>query len=102
MRPAIITQTGTGTTNWVPVDYIQSPFNLGLQCAVNGTVTYTIQYTADDPLTGTPSTTLPVTGLSASTVTAGTNLQIPCRAVRASVSSGAGSVTLTLLQGTSA
>ena len=45
MRPQVISQTGTGSTAWIPLDYKQNPFNIGIGVTVSGTVTYTIEHT---------------------------------------------------------
>ncbi len=100
MRPQVITQTGIGSTAWIPLDYKQSPFNVGFGVTVTGTVNYTIEHTFDDvyDLTITPI------AFSHSTVTAQStnqdgNYAFPIRAVRVTVNSGTGSAKLTLLQG---
>ena len=48
MRPQVISKTGTGTSAWIPMDYKQNPFNVGIGVVVSGTVTYTVQHTFDD------------------------------------------------------
>ena len=48
MRPQVIKQTGAGSTAWIPVDYKQSPFNVGIGVLVEGTVTYTVEHTFED------------------------------------------------------
>lgn len=100
MRPQVITQTGTGSTAWIPLDYKQSPFNVGFGVVVSGTVTYTIEHTFDDvfdtSITPTAFQHSTIVGQSAN---ANSNYAFPIRAVRITVSDGTGSATLTLLQG---
>ena len=48
MRPQVITVTGVATSAWIPLDYKQSPFNVGMGIVVNGSVTYDIEHTFDD------------------------------------------------------
>jgi len=99
MRPQVFTKTGTGTSAWIPVDYKQAPFNVGMGCVVSGTVTYDIEHTFDDVF---DSTITPV-AFSHSTASGSTNTDgnyaFPIRAVRITVGAGTGDVKLTLLQG---
>jgi len=102
MRPQEITQTGTGTTAWLPVDYTQTPFNLGFGAViVSGTATYTVQHTFDDIFD--PAVT-PVAFdnavVAAQTVNRDGNYAFPIRAIRLVVSAGTSPVVkLTALQG---
>ena len=100
MRPQVIKQTGTGSTAWIPLDYKQSPFNVGFGVVVSGTATYTIEHTFDDvfdsSITPTAFQHSTVVGQSAN---ANSNYAFPVRAVRITISAGTGSATLTLLQG---
>ena len=99
MRPQVITQSGTGSTAWIPLDYKQSPFNVGFGVTVTGTVTHQIEHTFDDVF---DSIITPV-AFSHSTASGSTNTDgnyaFPIRAVRITVSTGTGDVKLTLLQG---
>lgn len=100
MRPQIFSITGTGTSAWIPLDYKQSPFNVGFGVVVNGTVTYDIEHTFDDVFD--PSVT-PV-AFKHATVVAQTankdgNYIVPVRAVRVNNTAGTGTTTVTLLQG---
>ena len=99
MRPQVITQSGTGSTAWIPLDYKQSPFNVGFGVTVTGTVTYQIEHTFDDVF---DSIITPV-AFSHSTASGSTNTDgnyaFPIRAVRITVSTGTGDVKLNLLQG---
>lgn len=101
MRPQVISKVAAGTTAWIPVDYKQSPFNIGFGVTVTGTLTYDIEHTFDDPY----DTTITPTAFKHSVVVAQTtnkdsNYAFPVRAVRLNVTAfTSGSATLTLLQG---
>lgn len=99
-HPSIVTQTGTGTSAWIPVDHTQNAFGIGFGCVVSGTVTYDVQHTFDN----IQDSTVTPTAFTHSTVIGKTanqdgNYAFPIRAVRLNVSAGSGTVTLTLLQG---
>jgi len=100
MRPQVIKQTGTGTTAWIPMDYKQSPFNVGLGAVVSGTVTFDIEHTFDDVFD--PAVT-PVAFKHSTMVTksanADGNYAFPVRAIRVNNTAGTGTTTLTILQG---
>lgn len=100
MRPQVIQQTGVGQSAWIPMDYKQSPFNVGMGAVVSGTVTYQVEHTFDDPyvIGGTPVAFVhsSMTGLSAN---GDGNYAFPIRAIRVNVTAGTGSATLTILQG---
>lgn len=95
-----VTQTGVGTSVWIPVDNKQACFGIGFGCVVSGTVTYDVQHTFDDifdadvtPIAFTHSS---VTGKTANQ---DGNYAFPIRAMRLNVTAGTGSVTITILQG---
>lgn len=100
MRPQEISKTGTGTTEWIPLDYKQNPFNVGFGVNVTGTVTYDIEHTFSDVF---DTTITPVvfkhSSLTAQTVNKDGNYAFPIRAVRINNTAGTGTTTLTLLQG---
>lgn len=100
MRPQVISITNTGTTAWIPLDYKQNPFNVGLGVVVNGTVTYTIEHTFDDVLLpGVTPVAFPHSTLAAQTTNKDGNYAFPVRATRINNSAGTGTTTLTILQG---
>lgn len=49
MVPIVITQTATGTTDWLVVDYRQAPFNANVTVNISGTATASTLTTVDDP-----------------------------------------------------
>lgn len=98
MRPIVLTQTGTGSTAAIPLDYHGSPW-VSLQVVVSGTVNFTVQQTLDDPESASPTWfPHPDTALAAATASAQGNYAYIPRAVRVTVNSGAGSATLTVIQ----
>lgn len=105
MRPQEITQTGTGATAWIPVNYRQSPFNIGFGAViVSGTATYSVQHTFDDVF---DSSVTPVafdnTNATAQTTSKDSNYSFPVRAIRLNVTAGTAPVVkLTFLQGVNA
>ena len=100
MRPQIFSLTGTGTSAWIPLDYKQSPFNVGFGVVVNGTVTYDIEHTIDDVFdSAVTPTAFKTTALTAQTTNKDGNYVVPIRAVRINNTAGTGSTTVTLLQG---
>ena len=99
MRPQVIQQTGTGSTAWIPVDYKQSPFNVGFGVVVDGTVTYDIEHTFDDIFEVQSPVAFKHATLVSQTANKDGNYAFPIRAVRVNVTAGTGSVTVTLLQG---
>lgn len=100
MRPQIFSITGTGQTAWIPLDYKQSPFNVGFGVVVNGTVTYDIEHTFDDVFdSAVTPTAFKHSVLTAQTTNKDGNYIVPIRAIRINNTAGTGSTTVTLLQG---
>jgi len=102
MRPQVITQSSAGTTAWIPLDYKQAPFNVGLAVTLGGgTMTYSVEHTLDDIY----DTTITPTAFTHSSIAAQTaqldgNYAFPIRAVRLNVTAWtSGTATLTILQG---
>lgn len=100
MRPQVVSLTSTGTSAWIPMDYKQSPFNVGLGAVVNGTITFDIEHTFDDvyDVTVTPVAFKHATMITKSANTDG-NYAFPIRAIRINNTAGTGTTTLTILQG---
>lgn len=100
MRPQIFSLTGTGTSAWIPLDYKQSPFNVGFGVVVNGTITYDIEHTFDDVFDpAVTPTAFKNSALTAQTINKDGNYVVPIRAIRINNTAGTGSTTVTLLQG---
>lgn len=103
MRPTVLSQTGAGRpTNVVIIDQHTAPANIALGCVISGTVNYTVQHTYDDPFapgfTAAGAVWFPHTTLVAQTANADGNYAFPPRAISVLMSSGTGTVTLTVVQ----
>lgn len=99
MRPQVISQTGIGTTAWIPINTKQTPVNIGIGCVVVGTVTYDIEHTYDNVLAGQTATAFKHPTLTAKTTNADGSYLAPISAIRINVTADAGTVTATILQG---
>ena len=86
MRPVNLSITGATTSAVCPMDIYVTPANIGLNCVVTGTVSYTVQYTFDDVFADGYSaasgnwTNHPT--LSAQSVTKAGNIAYPIRGLR--------------------
>jgi hypothetical protein len=92
---------GVGSTPWFVVDREQDPMNFGLCVVVSGTVTYTVEYTYDDPnepYTGTFPTTFSLAGMTSRPLTGDAVIQNPITAIRATVESGTDSIRAIVIQ----
>jgi hypothetical protein len=97
MRPVVVSRTGSGLTAVVPVDYLQNAFNVNVAAVLTGSVTFTLEHTHDNVLDPTVTPTWFADSERIANYTkAYTN---PIRAIRGNVSAGAGTITLTVLQG---
>jgi hypothetical protein len=100
MRPQVIAKSGTGTSAWIPLDYKQNPFNIGLGIVVSGTITYDIEHTFDDVFdTAVTPVAFKHSSLVAQTANKDGNYAYPIRAIRINNTAGTGDTTLTILQG---
>jgi len=101
MRPTTVTRSSAGTSAWIPLDYKQNPFNVGLGLVISGTNTVDVEHTFDDVY----DTTITPTAFKHSTLVSKTtngdgNYAFPIRAVRLNVTAyTSGSAALTILQG---
>jgi len=93
---------GAVTTNPVALDPFMSQFQATIVCTVTSTANYTVQFTLDNiqadgyvPASGNWVT---VTGLGAQTTTQAVALDQPVMGIRMVQNSGAGSVSMTVLQ----
>lgn len=101
MRPVQISRTDAGSTAWVPMDYMQVPFNVGIMCEITaGTPNYTVQLTYDNIFdSAVTPTAIAHDTLATLTASADGAQNSPVRAIRLTVNSGSGTVKMTLLQG---
>lgn len=103
MAANTISKTGAGSSTIYAVDYFRCPVNVGIQAVLSGVATYTVEYTLDDITSSTfnaatatwTGATTDLTGASASK---NGLLTVPCRGIRLTIASGAGTVTVTLCQ----
>ena len=88
-----------GPSAWVPLDTYRTPFSVGASAVITGSPTYNVEYTFDDvqnsAITPTVYSNLTVTGATANSNCA---ITVPITAIRANVTSGSGSVVLTVIQ----
>lgn len=95
MRRTQVTQTGTGSSASV---VLNRQMTAGIYCVVDGTVNYTIQVTGDDPASSPTWFSHPDSLLVGASANQRGVIDFPVAAIKALVNSGAGSVTLTVLQ----
>lgn len=99
-RINVVSQTGTGSSDWYVPDRHRDPFNIGFGAVVDGTVTYTIEHTFDDvTLPNSPAPTVfPHETLVAQTANADGNYAFPVAATRVTITAGTGTVTVNYMQ----
>jgi hypothetical protein len=103
MRPTSVTVSATGTSAWIPVDYRQAPFNLGIAVDVSAgaSLTWVVEMTLDDVFDSsvTPTAIAAPSPLEAGNADEVGAITIPCRAVRLNSTVTGGSATMTVIQG---
>lgn len=102
MRPVTVNISATGYTDWIPVDYAMSTFNVGIQVmpSVGADVVWAVQTTADNPFTTLIPKYVPaVNPLKTGTAFEMGNITTPCRAVRLAATIASGSIDFTVVQG---
>lgn len=102
MRPQVISKAVAGTTAWIPVDYKQSPFSVGMGLVISGgTLTADVEHTFDDVYDSTVTpTAFKHATLVSKTASGDGNYAFPVRAIRLNVTAyTSGTATLTILQG---
>lgn len=108
MRPIYVTVVGSsggpnsdGNSSPVPLDFKQAPFNVSIGCIATGTVTYSVQYTYDDPTVAFGGSTnwFNLAGITTQTATIDANLEFPVTAIRSHLSAGTGTVIMQVIQG---
>lgn len=101
MRPSKVQVTNTSNSAWIPVNFRQLNFNVGIQVdVISGTPTWSVQLTLDDIFDSsvTPSAITAPAPLDTGTVDEIGNITIPCTAVRLS-QTGTGVSVMTVVQG---
>ena len=108
MRPIYLSITGVtggpagdGNTQPIPLDTKQAPFNVSIGCVATGTVTYSVQYTYDDPgvAFGSGTNWFNLAAITTQTTTQDANLSFPVTALRSHLASGTGTVIMSVIQG---
>ncbi len=101
-RPMILTTSGTSASSVAPLCHFVCRFNVSVNTVVTGSATYTLQFTADDPFA---SNFVPASAnwkshpsMTSSTISDIVEFTAPVRAVRIDQTSGAGSVSATVIQ----
>ena len=97
-----VTVGSATSSQWIPVDYTQTPFNLGIQVVTSGTHTWKVEMTMDNPLDAsvTPTAVTAPSPLETGSATEQGGITIPCRAVRLTVTPYTnGSSIMTVVQG---
>ena len=102
-RPTSVTVSSATESAWIPVNYKQTPFNVGLGVVLSAgaSLTYSVQHTFDNIQDSsiTP-TAFDNAGLTSKTANDDGNYAFPVRAVRLSVTTfSSGTATLTVIQG---
>lgn len=98
MRPISVTQSGAGSSAPIMLDIHGRP-EVSLQANVTGTVNYDVEQTLDDPASGSAVWfDHPDSNLVGATASKQGNYGYIPRAVRLTINSGGGSVTLTVIQ----
>lgn len=104
-RPWQETQVGTGSSAPFIADTYTPDFNVGFGCSTSGTVTYSVQHTYDsyDNIQASSAVWFDHSVVTEKTTNADGNYnnnspQGPVTAIRVTVSSGSGAVTLRIVQ----
>jgi hypothetical protein len=95
MRPLTVSQTGVGN-KVIPVNRFDDTTTL--QVDTSGTVTWAVEWTADNPQLPGPSWSDLIGGAFGGSGPSATFFGYPVRALRLSVSAGDGTATLKILQ----
>lgn len=97
MKLQTVSQTGVGSSSPIVMNLNTSPFNVGFGVVKTGTVDFTVQHTFDDPTVGF-TTWFPHPTVAAQIANADGNYAFPVTAIRVTMNSGDGTVTLKLIQ----
>jgi len=97
MKVQTVSRTGVGSSDALVMNTNISPFNVGFGVIATGTVDYTVQHTFDDPAVGF-TTWFSHPTVAAQTSDADGNYAFPVTGIKVLVNSGAGSVTMNVIQ----
>lgn len=98
MRQQVVSRTGVGSSNALPMNLDSTPFNVGFGVVVTGDVTYTVQHTFDNPWTTTSPTWFNHPTVADETGNADGNYAFPVAAIKVAVTAGTGTAQLTVIQ----
>jgi hypothetical protein len=99
MKPITLSVTGVGSSSPIIINTNVTPIAVGFVAVVSGTVSsFTIQYSMDDPNSSTGLTNWFATSISGASATTSGNITYPITALRATIATGSGTVTLTATQ----
>lgn len=103
-QPRYVSQTGAGSSGWQIANTNISPAIFGIAVIVSGTVTYTFEYTYEDPSgtypnpSGAALTAFPLTALTSKSANLDSSITFPIAAWRITVTSGTGTVQAVVIQ----
>jgi hypothetical protein len=104
-RPVRVTLSSAATSDPIPLDVFRNPFNVAIGVALTSgaTLTYTVEYTFDDPYSSTfdplTATWYELTDLASKTTSLDSSILTPVTAVRFTITSYTdGSATATVIQ----
>lgn len=97
MKLQTVSKTGTGSSSPIVMNLNATPFNVGFGVVKTGDVDYTVQHTFDDP-SGSLSTWFNHPTVAGQIANADGNYAFPVTAIRVTMNSGTGTVTLKLIQ----
>lgn len=104
MRPTSVTVSSQTSSAWIPINYKQRNFNVGVQVDVSAgaTLTWLVETTSDDIFDSavTPTAITAPAPLDTGTGDEIGNITIPVRAIRLRISAyTSGSAVMTIIQG---
>lgn len=97
MRVQTVSKTGTGSSSPVVINTNVTPVNVGFAAVTSGTVNYSIQFSYDDPAVGFTTWFDDVT-ITSKTGNEDGSINFPISAMRVTINSGTGTVTLNVIQ----
>jgi hypothetical protein len=98
IRPSTVSQTGAGSSNWLPVDVWREPMEISGYVAVTDSATYDVEYTYDDVRNPDVIPEVFIGALTGVSVTQDFFLNGAVNALRVTITAGAGRCDLVVLQ----
>ena len=98
MKVQVVSQTDTGSSDAIVINTNTNPCNIGFGVIVDdGSPTYTVQHTFDDPAVGF-TTWFPHPSIAAKSDNQDGNYAFPVTGIRITVNSGGGTATMNIVQ----